>query len=80
MSMLKLKENKPSLKSRFFAFFDKDFYQKVERAKAFKQMMEESTKGSLNHFYNTDGEQIRGFSNVSIRTKRVEHPLIERYR
>lgn len=77
---MKRKNIKPSLKARFFALFDKNFFQKIDNAKGIKRMIEESTKGSINHFYDMNGEQIRGYSNYIVRSRKVDHPLISKYR
>jgi hypothetical protein len=64
----------------FSKFKDKDFDQKVKRAKVTSQMIIDSTNGSINHFYNMDGEKIRGFNNKVIKTKPVSHPLMLKYK
>jgi hypothetical protein len=58
----------------------KDFEDRIEMAQNLFQNVKESTKGSINHFYNMDGEKIRGYSNLTIRTRHTEHPLITKYR
>ena len=57
----------------------KDYDSRVNNAKAMVRNLKESTKGSINHFYDMNGEQIRGYSNDVIRSRRVEHPLISKY-
>ena len=42
--------------------------------------LKQSSKGSLEHFYDTDGNQIRGWHHKSISFKREQHPLIQKYR
>ena len=71
---------KPTLKERFFRFFMKDYDARVSKAKSISQMITESTRGSINHFYDINGEQIRGYSNVVVRSRYIEHPLISRYK
>ena len=64
----------------FYRLTSKDFDEQIENAKQTHRMILDSTKGSINHFYNMDGEQIRGYSNNVIRSKNVFHPLITKYK
>jgi hypothetical protein len=75
-------KRKPSLKERFFALFDKNFYEKVERARKIQAMLKESTRGDFTHFYNERGEQIRGFHKRSAQFTNVlpTHPLVVKYK
>lgn len=72
--------NKPTIKERFYRFFIKDYDAKVSSARSIKNMLVESTKGSINHFYDINGERIRGYSNTVIRSRYIEHPLIKKYK
>ena len=74
--------NKPSLKERFFAFFDKNFYEKVERARKYQQILDDSTKVNITHFYNENGEQIRGYFKRPARFDHIlpTHPLMVKYK
>lgn len=44
-------------------------------------MIVESTNGRCNHFYDMNGQQIRGYSNAVVRSRTVkdQHPLIAKY-
>ena len=56
------------------------YNQTISNAKIFSMNLKQSTKGNLNHFYDMNGEQIRGWHRRSISFKRDnQHPLIQRY-
>ncbi len=63
----------------FYRLTMNDFDEKIKKAKQTRRMIMASTKGGVDHFYNIDGEQIRGYSNTVIRTKHIHHPLIQKY-
>lgn len=56
-----------------------DYDRRLKSAKVTHKMLLESTKGSLNHFYNHEGVKIRGFHDPVIKWK-YEHPLVEKYK
>jgi len=64
------------LTSLFHRLFDKNFDEKIKKAKMTKWMIDCSTSGNFAQFYNVQGEKIRGFSNP--RPGR-QHPLISKY-
>jgi hypothetical protein len=68
-----------TLTTWFYRLTMNDFNEKVKNAKQTRRMILASTKGSIEHFYNVDGEQIRGYSNAVIRSRIAYHPLIEKY-
>jgi hypothetical protein len=59
----------------------KEKYEKIlNSAKILSMNFKQSTKGGQNHFYNMNGEQIRGWHKRSITFKtEAQHPLIQRY-
>jgi hypothetical protein len=64
----------------FYKLTNKDFDKKIKRAKQTRRMIVASTNGNISHFYNMEGERIRGYSNTIIRSRKVEHPLIAKYK
>lgn len=60
----------------------KDYEVKLESSRNTRKMILESTRGSINHFYNMDGVQIRGYYKRSTRFNNVlpTHPLLVRYK
>jgi hypothetical protein len=71
---------KATIKERIYKFFMKDYDERVSYAKSIKSMIKDSTRGSINHFYDMNGEQIRGYDNRIVRSRKVEHPLISKYK
>ena len=71
---------KLTLKEHIYRFFIKDYDARVASAKAIRRMINESTRGSINHFYDTNGERIRGYDNRVVCSRKVEHPLIVKYK
>jgi len=63
----------------WYKLTDKNFNDKLKSATLTTKMIEASTNGSISHFYNTNGDKIRGYSNTSIKTRSVFHPLIAKY-
>lgn len=63
----------------WFKLTDRNFDDKLKSAKVTTVMILASTDGRVSHFYNTEGEKIRGYSNTSIKTRNVFHPLIQKY-
>jgi len=63
----------------YYKFTMKNYDSRIEDAKNLFTNLKESTKGSINHFYDMNGDKIRGYSNIVIRSRRVEHPLIAKY-
>jgi hypothetical protein len=63
----------------WFKLTDKNFDAKLKSAKATTKMIVASTNGSISHFYDTNGVKIRGYSNTSVKTRSVFHPLITKY-
>ena len=60
---------------------DRNFDSKIKSAKNTTRMIVESTNGRCNHFYDMNGNKIRGYSNSVVRTKTIkEHPLISQYK
>lgn len=52
----------------------------LSNARVFNMNLKQSTKGDLNHFYDMDGQQIRGWHKRTISFKRNnQHPLIQKY-
>lgn len=70
---------KPTLKERFYRCFMKNYDDRVAYAKSIQSMIKDSTRGSISHFYDMNGEQIRGYDNRIVRSRKVEHPLIAKY-
>lgn len=64
----------------FYKLFTKDFDEKLKSAKNIQSMLKASTAGRTNHFYNINGEKIRGYSNKVIQSKLMENPLIVKYK
>ncbi len=64
----------------WYKLTDKNFDNKLKSAVLTTKMIIASTNGSISHFYNMDGVKIRGYSNTSIKTRNVFHPLILKYR
>ena len=73
---------KTSLTEFFWSLFIKDYEYKLASAKQTHRMIVDSTNGSINHFYNKDGEQIRGFYKRPARFSNVlpTHPLVVKYK
>lgn len=63
----------------WFKLTDKNFDDKLKSAKMTTKMILASTNGSVSHFYNDEGLKIRGYSNTSVKTRSVFHPLIAKY-
>jgi hypothetical protein len=59
----------------------KDFDSRITMAKKYNKILKESTNARCNHFYNEQGEQIRGFHKRSARFNNVlpTHPLLVKY-
>lgn len=57
----------------------KNYDEKIHNAKNLFTNLKESTRGHINHFYDMNGDRIRGYSNVVVRSRYVEHPLISKY-
>lgn len=64
----------------FLKLTTKDYAQRINSAKQITKMINESTNGRLNHFYNDRGEQIRGY-HKAIKFNQIvnQHPLIQKY-
>jgi hypothetical protein len=63
----------------FYKLTLKDYDVKIKSARMTRRMIVDSTNGSINHFYDMNGEQIRGYSNTVIRSRNIHHPLINKY-
>ena len=63
----------------FLKLTTKDYDQKIKSAKQTTRMIIDSTNGSINHFYNKDGEKIRGYHKMIRFNSTVQHPLIQKY-
>ena len=70
------------LTTLFYKLFDNNFNSKLKSAKKTYNMIVASTNGSISHFYNEQGEQIRGFYKRPTRFNNVlpTHPLIVKYK
>ena len=55
-----------------------EFAGNVANARNLALSIHESGKGKVNHFYNSNGDQIRGFHRPLPRYER-QHPLITKY-
>jgi hypothetical protein len=71
-----------TIKERMYRLFIKDFDAKLKSAKQTHKMILSSTKGSIGHFYNNDGEEIRGYYKRPARFNNIlpTHPLILKYK
>ncbi len=61
--------------------FGKNYQARMNRAALMMNTVNQSSVGNLSHFYNTDGDQIRGWHR-HIRfasTVPIQHPLITKY-
>ena len=77
-----MKITKPSMKERIYRLFIKDFDNKLNSAKQTYKMIKSSTIGSVNHFYNKEGVQIRGYYKRSPNFSNIlpTHPLLLKYK
>ena len=64
----------------FLKLTTKDFDQKIKSAKMTSRMIVESTNGSINHFYDMSGNQIRGYhKHIKFNNINNQHPLTKKY-
>lgn len=64
----------------FLKLTTKDFDQKIKSAKLTSKMIIDSTNGTINHFYDPNGNKIRGYhKRIKFNPAIVQHPLIQKY-
>jgi predicted secreted protein len=63
----------------FYKLTTKDFDTKIKSARKTTNMILASTNGSINHFYNEQGQKIRGWEGKTYKFKNTLHPLIKQY-
>jgi predicted secreted protein len=63
----------------YYKLTTKDFDQKIESARKTTNMILSSTNGSVSHFYNAQGQKIRGWEGKTYRFKNEMHPLVKKY-
>jgi len=62
----------------FHWLFVKNLEVKLDEARTTYKMVLASTSGKSSHFYNEQGEQIRGFFTAEHKHHHI-HPLLEKY-
>jgi hypothetical protein len=62
----------------FYKLTTKDFDQKIQSARKTTNMIISSTNGSISHFYNEQGQKIRGWEGKTYKFTN-QHPLITKY-
>jgi predicted secreted protein len=65
--------------SLFYKLTTKDFDQKIQSARKTTNMIISSTNGSIAHFYNEQGQKIRGWEGKTYKFGKEIHPLIKQY-
>ena len=64
----------------FLKLTTEDFDQRIKSAKLTSRMIIDSTNGSINHFYDSNGNNIRGYhKHIKFSNITNQHPLITRY-
>ena len=62
----------------FYKLTTKDYDSKIKSARKTTNMIIASTNGSISHFYNEQGQKIRGWEGKQYKFNN-EHPLIKKY-
>jgi len=62
----------------FYKLTTKDFDQKILSTRKTTNMIISSTNGSISHYYNEQGQKIRGWESKTYRFNN-QHPLITKY-
>jgi len=62
----------------FYKLTTKNFDQEIEAARKTSDMILSSTNGSISHFYNEQGQKIRGWESKTYKFN-LQHPLITKY-
>lgn len=80
--MIDKTQAKLTWKQSIYKLFINDFDVKMKSARRTYNQIIASTNGNVNHFYNMDGEQIRGFYKRPARFTNVlpTHPLVVKYK
>ena len=69
-----------TLYTLFLKLTSKDYDQNIKSAKNITKMIIDSTNGKSNHFYNSNGEKIRGYhKRIKFNPTINQHPLITKY-
>ena len=63
----------------YYKFTTKDYESKIRSARQTTNMILASTTGSISHFYNEQGQKIRGWQGKTYKFNN-EHPLILKYK
>jgi hypothetical protein len=63
----------------FYRLTMKDYQSKVDSARKTVSMINASTNGRVSHFYNIQGDKIRGY-HKRIKFNADVHPLITKYK
>ncbi len=61
--------------------FGKNYAARMHKAASMMRIVDQSTVGNLSHFYDVDGNQIRGWHRHIrfAKTVPIQHPLITKY-
>ena len=63
----------------YYKLTTKDLDKKIQSAKTTSKMIMDSTLGKTSHFFDANGNKIRGYSNTVVKTRSNFHPLIQKY-
>ncbi len=67
------------LTRQFYKITLTNYDDQIKSAKMTTSMIVSSTNGKINHFYNEQGDKIRGWEGKTYHSPNEQHPLVKQY-